>query len=112
MGMLSVARIRFWQEGQCDLGDTTDSCRGRRPMQTLRKLPKARPASIAKMEMSTGTLKVSIWGSVGGQCQERGGWGFCELNKVKIEPAFVTEAKLFRQAQRFWSKRQPVSSGK
>jgi hypothetical protein len=49
--MLSLERIIAPQRGQCERGWTMDSWRGRREMQTLRKLPKARPKTAAKMEM-------------------------------------------------------------
>jgi hypothetical protein len=42
--------------GQRERGATIDSCRGRRVMQTLRKLPKASPKSTEKMAMRIGTL--------------------------------------------------------
>jgi hypothetical protein len=42
MGMLSLERIIAPQRGQCERGWTMDSWRGRREMQTLRKLPKAK----------------------------------------------------------------------
>jgi len=60
-GMLSRFSIGVRQCGQRERGATTDSCRGRREMQTLRKLPKASPARTAKMEMSRDTLTASIW---------------------------------------------------
>jgi hypothetical protein len=44
--MLSTFRSCAPQDGQRDLGETTDSPRGRRWMATVRKLPKKRPNGI------------------------------------------------------------------
>src|ERR1700760_2732454 len=47
-GILSRAPMGVLHWGQCDAGRTTERWRGRRLMQTFRKLPKARPKSNAK----------------------------------------------------------------
>lgn len=48
--MLSPAPMGAAQRGQRERGRMMDSWRGRREMQTLRKLPKARPKRTTKME--------------------------------------------------------------
>ena len=58
IGTLSQGRIGALQARQRDAGATMDSCRGSRTMQTLRKLPKSKPAAAAaeiKMKNEKGT---------------------------------------------------------
>jgi hypothetical protein len=50
--MLSPAAMGAAQCGQRERGRTMDSWRGRREMQTLRKLPKARPRRTTKVAMN------------------------------------------------------------
>ena len=50
--MLSREPIATVQRGQRERGRMMDSWRGRREMQTLRKLPNARPKRTAKMATS------------------------------------------------------------
>jgi hypothetical protein len=57
--MLSLERIIAPQRGQCERGWTMDSWRGRREMQTLRKLPKARPKTAAKMPAKMEMIGIS-----------------------------------------------------
>ena len=52
--MLSYTAIGLAQEGQWDAGHTTDSCLGRRWIQTLRKLPTIAPKKNA---MRYGTME-------------------------------------------------------
>ena len=51
--MLSAGRMETPQRGHRERGWMRDSWRGRREMQTLRKLPKASPKRTTKIEIST-----------------------------------------------------------
>ncbi len=48
--MLSRGAMAWLQAGQCEPGQTMDSSRGMRQMQTLRKLPMHSPARKMKTE--------------------------------------------------------------
>jgi hypothetical protein len=60
MGMLSLDRIIVPQRGQWERGRTMDSWRGRREMQTLRQLPKAKPKTAAKMALSNAITQLML----------------------------------------------------
>src|SRR6266404_3734593 len=57
--MLSYHAIAWPHWGQCEPGQATDSCRGRRWMQTLRKLPTTRPTIAATTRAVTSVMMAS-----------------------------------------------------
>ncbi len=58
--MLSYQRMGFPHFGQRERGEMTDSPRGRREMQTFKKLPKASPRSATVMYKKIGEICTGI----------------------------------------------------
>jgi hypothetical protein len=99
MGMLSLERIIAPQRGQWERGRTIDSWRGRREMQTFRKLPNAKPKTEAQIPVSraitrlilrkksdkkSAGLRVELCQHTGKRQDDRCKVGLCPLKRTQL----------------------------